>query len=132
MKVIPTKDHGVLDYVVSVLLIASPWLFNFANGEAEMLVPVLLGASSIIYSLFTDYELSISKSISMRAHLTLDFISGLFLTVSPWLLGLKKEVYVPFMIFGLLEMGVVLLSDTGRSHKRDSSAIPGKHHVGLR
>ena len=132
MKVIPTKVHGVLDYVVSIVLITSPWLFDFANGKAETLVPVLLGVSSIAYSLFTDYELSVSRSISMRSHLTLDFISGLFLTVSPWLLGFHSVVYAPHVIFGLLEMSVVLLSDPGPSHKRDSSPIPGKHNVDLR
>jgi len=31
MRFIPTKVHGILDYVVGVALIAAPWLFGFAN-----------------------------------------------------------------------------------------------------
>ena len=31
MRFIPTRAHGVLDYIVGLLLIASPWIFNFAG-----------------------------------------------------------------------------------------------------
>lgn len=35
MRFIPTRTHGLLDYVVGLLLIAAPWVFNFAQGGAE-------------------------------------------------------------------------------------------------
>ena len=31
MRFIPTKVHGMIDYVAGLLLIVSPWLFGFAN-----------------------------------------------------------------------------------------------------
>lgn len=31
MRFIPTKIHGVLDYIAGLALIAAPWLFGFAG-----------------------------------------------------------------------------------------------------
>src|SRR5690606_33928173 len=87
MKIIDTKTHGYLDYLVGILLIAAPWLFNFYEGGIESWVPIILGAGTIIYSLITDYELGAVGMIGMKAHLTIDLVAGIFLAVSPWLFG---------------------------------------------
>lgn len=108
MRFIPTKIHGYLDYSVGLLLIATPWLFGFARGGADTWVPVILGASAIIYSLFTDYELGVSRKLSMRGHLGLDLASGILLAASPWLFGFADYVYLPHLILGLAEMGASL------------------------
>jgi hypothetical protein len=111
MKIIPTRIHGILDYLVSVVLIAAPWLLGFARGGAETWVPVVLGMGSIVYSLLTNYELGASKKLSMRSHLNLDLLSGAFLAISPWLFGFNEYVYMPHLIFGILEISVALLTD---------------------
>ena len=111
MRFISTKVHGILDYLVGILLIAAPWLFDFARGGAETWVPVVLGAGTIIYSLMTNYELGLSKSISMRTHLTLDLGSGILLAASPWLFGFSDYVYLPHLIVGLLEIGASLMTE---------------------
>lgn len=111
MRFIPTKVHGVLDYLMGILLIAAPWLFDFARGGAETWVPVILGAGAILYSLMTDYELGLSRSISMSTHLTLDLLSGVLLAASPWLFGFHEFVYLPHLILGLLEIGASLMTE---------------------
>ena len=110
MRFIPTKVHGYLDYLVGALLIAAPWLFDFARGGAETWVPVVLGAGAILYSLITDYELGASKTISMRTHLTLDLISGIVLSASPWIFGFADYVWGPHLILGLFEIGAALMT----------------------
>src|SRR5687767_4416014 len=112
MRFIETKTHGYLDYLMGALLIASPWLFDFAMGGAETWIPVILGAGAILYSLFTDYELGASRQISMRTHLTLDLMSGALLAASPWLFGFADEVWQPHLILGLLEIGAALFTKT--------------------
>ncbi len=116
-----TKVHGYLDYGVGALLIAAPWLFGFDRGGAETWVPVLLGAGAIFYSLFTDYELGVVSGISMRTHLVLDFLNGLILALSPWIFGFADYVFLPHLVLGILEIGVVLITnrqpDYGPSHK---------------
>lgn len=110
MRWIGTKAHGYLDYIMGMLLIAAPWMFGFARDGAETWVPVILGAAVILYSLITDYELGISPVISMRTHLLLDFIGGAILAVSPWLFGFADYIWMPHLIFGILEMGAALMT----------------------
>jgi hypothetical protein len=110
MRVIPTRIHGVLDYVVGALLIAAPWLFDFARGGAETWVPVALGAGAIVYSFATDYELGVLRLIPMPAHLALDLVSGVLLAASPWLFGFSDVVRAPHVIVGLFEIGASLLT----------------------
>ena len=104
MRFIPTRVHGVLDYVVGLLLIASPWIFNFDRGGAETWIPVILGASALIYSFFTDYELGVIKRLTVSMHLRLDAMSGVLLAVSPWLFGFSDFVYLPHLVLGVFEI----------------------------
>lgn len=111
MKLISTRTHGMLDYAMGLLLIISPWLFNFARGDAAMWVPVIVGAGVILYSMFTDYEMGGARVISMRSHLWLDGIGGLFLAGSPWIFGFADFVFWPHLIFGLAEMGAAIMTN---------------------
>jgi hypothetical protein len=110
MKLLSTKVHGYLDYLVGALLIAAPWIFDFDRGGAETWVPVILGAGAILYSLFTDYEMGVTSGISMRTHLTLDMLSGVILALSPWIFGFADYVYVPHLVLGILEIGAALIT----------------------
>ena len=112
MRFIPTKIHGLMDYLMGLVLIAAPWLFDFADGSAAMWVPIIIGASVILYSLFTDYEWGVLPRLSMRAHLFLDAIGGLFLALSPWLFGFSEFVYLPHLVFGIAEFMAALTTKT--------------------
>ncbi|MHB1225260.1 MAG: SPW repeat domain-containing protein, partial [Gemmatimonadaceae bacterium] len=81
MRFLPTRIHGVLDYLVGLLLVAAPWLLDLDRGGAGTWVPVILGAGAIVYSLFTDYELGLVCSIGMPVHLALDAASGVVLAL---------------------------------------------------
>ena len=118
MKIINTKTHGYLDYIMGVVLIASPWMFDFARNGAETWVPVTLGIVTILYSLMTNYELGISRLISMRTHLLLDTVSALFLAASPWLFGFADYIWQPHVILGIIELGAVLMTKTEPGDRR--------------
>jgi hypothetical protein len=51
------------------------------------------------------------KLVPMRIHLVLDYITGIFLTLSPWLFGFAEIVWVPHVIVGILTIGYALLTD---------------------
>jgi hypothetical protein len=112
MRFISTKMHGVLDYVVGVLLIAAPWLFNFNDGTAAQWVPVIIGLAVILMSVMTNYEAGMMKTIPMSTHLTMDVVVGIFLAASPWLFGFADQVYLPHLIVGLLSIGTGLCTET--------------------
>jgi hypothetical protein len=98
--VIPTRVHGVLDYLFGLVLIGSPWLFQFDYGTVETWLPVVLGGGILLYSLFTDYEISIARRIPMWAHLLIDMLGGLLLAVSPWLFRFDNTVSLPHVLLG--------------------------------
>lgn len=121
MKRISSRAHGILDYVVGVLLILAPFLFGFADNPAARNVAWIVGAGSILYSLITAYELSIAKVIPYRIHLGLDIGAGAFLALSPWLFGFADRIVWPHLTVGLLEIGVALMS-------RSAASLTDDHH----
>ena len=120
----------MMDYLIGVLLIMAPWLFNFDHEGAETWVPVLLGAGVILYSLFTDYELGMVRRIAMPTHLMLDLGGGLLLALSPWVFGFSDYVWQPHLIVGLLEIGTSLMTrrvpDTGHRAAHRGAAATGR------
>ena len=83
MKIISSKAHGVLDYLVGFILIISPWLFGFAAEGAETAISVILGIGAILYSIVTNYELGFFKIIPFKVLLIIDTLSGILLASSP-------------------------------------------------
>ena len=120
MRVIPTRIHGYVDYLMGVVLIAAPWILGFADGGPEQWVPVILGAGVILYSLLTDYELGVARVIPMQVHLALDVLGGAFLAISPWLFGFADEIWWPHVLFGLLEIGAGLMTQSSPEHDVDT------------
>lgn len=110
MDIINTKAHGYFDYIMGLILIFSPWIFHFADNSMAQYVPVIFGTSKLLISMLTKYELGIVKRIKMKTHLSFDFLSGILLTASPWLLGFYKYVYLPHLVAGILEIGTILIS----------------------
>lgn len=119
---LPTRIHGMLDYLLGALLIASPWLFGFADGGAEQWAPVVLGVSVLLYSLFTDYEMGAVKKLQMPAHLMLDALGGLLLAASPWMLGFDERVWMPHVVFGLIEAATAAVTNTVPGYERRRAA----------
>jgi len=111
LRIIPTKVHGVLDYMAGLLLIALPTILGFDSQLTETWVMVILGIITLLYSIVTRYELSFASLISMRTHLWLDFLSGVVLAASPWLFHFSERVYLPHVVFGLGEILIVLLTN---------------------
>lgn len=116
MRFLPTKVHGLLDYLVGIALIAAPWLFQFQDvGGMAVYLPMVLGVGLIIYSIFTNYEWGLVKILSMPYHLIVDFIAASLLALSPWLFGFanqKWNAWVPHVVVGVVVILVVLVSKT--------------------
>ncbi len=109
-SLIPTRVHGILDYVVGLLLIAAPWLFGFSDNHAALMVPVVFGISTIVYSLITNYELAIVRVLPMSIHLWIDLLAGVVLATSPWLFHFSGRIIWPHTAAGLAEIVIVLMS----------------------
>lgn len=129
MRFIPTKVHGVLDYIVAIALIFAPLIFGFSDvGGAAVIVPIVLGIGLILYSLFTRYELGAFKLITMPIHLIFDLVASLFLIASPFLFGFINEAanaWLPHIVVGVAVIVVVIFSQPqpGRSVSRSARSV---------
>ncbi len=98
-----------MDYIVGVLLIFAPNLLGLGAGW-ESRILVLLGVAALVYSLLTRYEMGLLRVVPFRTHLALDVAHAVVLASSPWLFGFSERTWLPHVAFGLLEFGVIALS----------------------
>jgi len=112
MKIISTKVHGILDYLVGILFLAFPYIAAWDKNAPQSQVLFVLGALTLIYSIMTRYELGLFRLIPFGIHLMIDFVSGVFLAASPWLLGFADEVEVPHLLLGIFEIAAVMMTRT--------------------
>ncbi len=107
MGFIPTRVHGVLDYLTAGVLIGAPAMLGFRKNGMQTWLPMALGVGTIGYSLLTDYELGVVRVLPMPLHLAMDAASGALLASSPWLFGFASEGprhWVPHVLAGATEM----------------------------
>jgi hypothetical protein len=115
-RIIPTRIHAVLDYGVGLLLIAAPWIFQFADESgAAKWISIIVGLGIILQSAMTNYEGGfLAHAVSMRVHLLTDMVVGIFLAVSPWLFGFADQganAWAPFLVIGIGELGVAAVTN---------------------
>jgi len=110
VRFLPTRLHGVIDYLWGLALLSTPWLLGFADVPAATWVAVVFGAGAILYSALTAYELGLLKILPMPMHLILDGIGGVVLAASPWLFGFADRVYLPHLLFGLFSVVACLVT----------------------
>jgi hypothetical protein len=115
---LPTRIHGVLDYVLAALLIASPWLLGFAAGGPETWVPVGAGVVLLTYTLVTDHERGAVRRLPVPHHLLLDALLGVLLAVSPWLLGFDTRAWIPHVVLGAVVIVAAAITDTVPGYDR--------------
>jgi hypothetical protein len=98
---ISTAVYGVLNYIVALTLIASPWLFGFANvSSAALFLPMFVGWLQLIMAIFTNNETGFIKQFPLTIHHVLDVLMGFLILVSPWLYTFAAKVYWPQLILG--------------------------------
>lgn len=116
MRFIPTRFHGILDYIVGVFMITAPWVLDFSDNDAATWTIVIAGVLVLLQTIMTDFEVGLIRRIPMKSHLTMDFILGLALAVSPWLLNFDERVYMPHLIIGVFSMLASLTTHRVPSH----------------
>ena len=129
MRIIPTRVHGVLDYLMGGLLMALPFMLGWNEPERTMMI--ILGAGTIGLSLFTRYELGAIKVIPMGFHLLADLFVAGFLIIAPFAYDrIDSSAGMIMMILGATEALVVLMSKTRPSSEfmRHDTRMSGHAH----
>ena len=108
-KLIPTKIHGVLDYMTAGLLVTLPRALGWSDGVTRLLDAS--AASTVVYSLLTRYELGVVKALPMKAHLAIDAVQGgALIGAAAFLEDEDPEVRATLAALGVFELGVTVLS----------------------
>jgi hypothetical protein len=102
MRFIPSKLHGIFNYLAGIVLILIPWINGFGDGGPAQMVLVTAGILIIVMSFLTDYEYGFFKVIPMEIHLVTDALLGMFLMMSPWLFDFSYVSLGPHLLFGFL------------------------------
>jgi len=126
MRLIPTKFHAPLDYIVGAVLVAGPWIFQYSDSGAATAISIVLGIGLIAYSLFTNYELGLWKVAPMAVHNVIDIVAGALLAASPWLFGFADDganFWVPFVVIGVaaIFLGLTTTQAGGYGYRKTST-----------
>ncbi|MFI5138283.1 MAG: hypothetical protein ACHQIM_10700 [Sphingobacteriales bacterium] len=98
---ISTTVYGVLTYILSLTLIASPWLFGLVDvSSAALFLPIYIGWLQLIMCIFADTEVGFIKQFPVQIHMVLDVVMGFILMVSPWLYTFSDKVFLPELLLG--------------------------------
>lgn len=101
MKLINSKTHGIIDYILVFMLSISPFLFDLAEDSIHCRLLMVCGLLLLLTSLLTDFEFFLVKIFSFKTHLAIDFLLGLFLATSPLFFNLKEHSIIPHISLGI-------------------------------
>jgi hypothetical protein len=120
-RIIPTPIHGVLDYAVGILLVASPWIFRFSDVSSAKWTAIAVGLAMLGTAALTNYELGLMRLLPMHVHLLMDVVVGVFLAASPWIFGFSDRgtnAWVPLLVIGLAEIDAAAMSKPWPEQRR--------------
>jgi hypothetical protein len=111
-----SRVHGILDYIVGVLLLLAPDFLGFSQvGGAAVTIPRVIGVLILGQAVLTRYELGIFKVLPFGIHLGMDYLVGLFLAASPVLFGFADQpanVWLPHVLVGAFIFFSTLFTET--------------------
>lgn len=77
MNILTSKSHGVLDYIFSAFLLASPALFHMEGSVSN--ITYALGVAHLLITILTRFEVGIIKLIPFRIHGLIEIAVALLL-----------------------------------------------------
>ena len=99
MKIINSRVHGIIAYLVVVFLLAAPGLFGLP--ETTALFTYVLGGIHLVLTILTKFELGLIKVIPFRIHGWIELIVAIALVGVAFYLGglegdLARNFYLGF------------------------------------
>ena len=106
---VPAVVHGIIEYAVGVLLIASPFLFGF-DATAATAAAVVVGLALLAFTATSALPTGLVRSIPMGVHVTVDVVLAVLLVALPFLLGFTDEAAPTalFITLGVLHLLVTI------------------------
>jgi len=103
--------HGILDYLLVILLIFGPSLAGFTGRQAKLCW--LLAAVHFVLTVLTRFPLGIKKIVGLPIHGAIEAIVGVLLLILPWLHEFSRGVLSRnfFVGVGVLVLAIWAMTD---------------------
>ena len=118
---IPAYVHGIVEYLVAILFIAAPFIFDF-KGSAPTALSLVVGVLLLIVAASTHWRTGLIDTIGVHAHAMIDYAVAVFLIASPFIFGFSDEG-TPAAFF--IVLGVVHLLLTIATRFVVDEGVPG-------
>jgi len=106
MKILSSKAHGVIDYLLVAFLLLSPTIFKM-EGDLRT-ITYALGAAHLLITILTDFEVGVFKVIPFRIHGLIEIVVALALGgLAFWFNSNGSDL--GFYFFSLLAVAVLLV-----------------------
>lgn len=123
-----SRAHGILDYVVGVLLMIVPDLLGFQDiGGAAVAVPRVMGGLILIQAILTRYDMGLVQILPFSFHVSMDYLVGIFLVASPILFGFADEsaiAWLPHVLVGACMFFSTLFTDASPPYEEVEHTMP--------
>ena len=110
------KVHNILDYVIALVLVLSPFIFGFSDITAAKNIFLVLGFGLATYSLITKYYYCIARIIPVGVHMIFDSAAGVTLLAAPYLFDYRENLtelqFGVHVAMGVGAIGLVSLTKT--------------------
>lgn len=114
MTIISSKTHAVLDYLMVMIFLISPNVFNL--NETASIICYALGGIHFLLTIITDFSGGIFKIVSLKLHSQIELIVGILLIALAFTLFKENAVdEIYFACLGLLILFIYMLTDYKKS-----------------
>jgi hypothetical protein len=127
MRLLPTRNHGALDYLMGLALIAAPFVFGFATGGTPMQISIALGILLLAVSFLTDYEWGLVPFFVMPAHLGFELAIGVLLIASPFALEFPRQAWGPLLALGIILVALAVATESVPAGSRLAGRARSSH-----
>ena len=97
---IPITVHGIADYLVGLLLVASPYFLPFPDNPMKG-IALTAGGVLLAYSIMTDYPVALLRFIPFPIHRTFDLLAGGALAFAPIHFAVHGAPAALFIVLGV-------------------------------
>lgn len=91
MKVLGAFSHGIIDYLMVILLAVGPGVAGFTGRQATMCYG--LAAVHFLLTIITRFPLGVLKTLPFWLHGTIEIIVAVLLIILPWLANFSAGVH---------------------------------------
>jgi len=124
-NLISTTFYGYFNYVIALVTLSSPWLFNFWHvGGASLFLPMAFGWFQLIMAIFSVNKAGFMKVFPNQMHHLLDVFCGFWLLVAPFFYGFCDRVMWPHVILGAIFLIVGICTKNSPFTNRATEMLP--------